>query len=59
MVKIIICLIGFWDKIYCNVLKIFQCANECSEMASKTIVADLVKGEKLDGKNYDMWSKKP
>ena len=27
----------------------------CSEMASKGIVADLNKGEKLDGKNYNIW----
>ena len=27
----------------------------CSEMASKGIVADLNKGEKLDGENYNIW----
>ena len=27
----------------------------CSEMASKSIVADLNKGEKLDGENYNIW----
>ena len=41
----------------CNVL-ISLTQNECSEMASKNIVADLIKREKLDGKNYDIWNKK-
>jgi len=27
-------------------------------MASKSIVADLNKGEKLDGENYDIWHRK-
>jgi hypothetical protein len=27
-------------------------------MASKSIVADLNEGEKLDGKNYDIWHRK-
>ena len=27
-------------------------------MASKSIVADLNKGEKLDGDNYDIWHRK-
>jgi hypothetical protein len=27
-------------------------------MASKTVVADLNQGEKLDGKNYDSWNRK-
>ena len=27
-------------------------------MASKNVVADLTKGEKLDGSNYDMWHRK-
>lgn len=27
-------------------------------MASKSIVTDLNKGEKLDGKNYDIWHRK-
>ena len=27
----------------------------CSEMASKGIVADLNKGKKLDGENYNIW----
>ena len=30
----------------------------CSEMASKGIVADLNKGEKLDGENYNIWHRK-
>ena len=30
----------------------------CSEMASKSIIADLNKGEKLDGDNYDIWHRK-
>lgn len=30
----------------------------CSEMASKNVIADLNKGEKLDDKNYYLWSKK-
>ena len=27
-------------------------------MASKSIIADLNKGEKLNGENYDIWSRK-
>ena len=27
----------------------------CSEIASKGIVADFNKGEKLDGENYNIW----
>ena len=30
----------------------------CSEMASKGIVANLNKGEKLDGENYNIWHHK-
>ena len=30
----------------------------CSEMASKCVVADLNKGEKLDGENYNIWHHK-
>ena len=30
----------------------------CSEMVSKCIVADLNKGEKLDGENYNIWHHK-
>ena len=30
----------------------------CSEMASKCIVADLNKVEKLDGENYNIWHRK-
>ena len=30
----------------------------CSEMASKSIVADLNKGEKLDSENYNIWHRK-
>ena len=30
----------------------------CSEMASKGIVANLNKGEKLDSKNYNIWHRK-
>ncbi|WRX12315.1 Integrase [Theobroma cacao] len=31
---------------------------QCSDMTSKQIIADLTKGAKLDGKNYDIWHKK-
>ena len=31
---------------------------ECSEMATKSAVANLTKGEKLEGINYDMWHRK-
>ena len=30
----------------------------CIEMASKGIVTDLNKGEKLDGENYNIWHRK-
>ena len=30
----------------------------CSEMASKGIVVDLNKGEKLNGENYNIWHRK-
>jgi hypothetical protein len=39
----------------CNVLN-HVCVNVV--MASKTVVADLNQGEKLDGKNYDSWNRK-
>ena len=29
-----------------------------TDMASKSIIADLNKGEKLNGDNYDIWSRK-
>lgn len=32
--------------------------NDCSEMAAKNVIADLNKGEKLDGVNYDTWQRK-
>ena len=30
----------------------------CSEMASEGIVANINKGEKLDGENYNIWYRK-
>ena len=34
------------------------CVMNVVNMATKTVVADLTKGEKLDGTNYDMWHRK-
>ena len=34
------------------------CVMNVVNMANKNIVADLTKGEKLDGTNYDMWHRK-
>ena len=34
------------------------CVMNVVNMATKNVVADLTKGEKLDGTNYDMWHKK-
>ena len=34
------------------------CVMNVVNMATKNVVADLTKGEKLDGTNYDMWHRK-
>ena len=34
------------------------CVMNVVNMATKNVVVDLTKGEKLDGTNYDMWHRK-
>ena len=34
------------------------CVMNVVNMATKNVVTDLTKGEKLDGTNYDMWHRK-
>ena len=34
------------------------CVINVVNMATKNVVVDLTKGEKLDGTNYDMWHRK-
>ena len=50
-------LVGFLEiklkNVYANV-----CVMNVVNMATKNIVVDLTKGEKLDRTNYDMWHRK-
>ena len=49
-------LVGFFFlKMY---VLMSTCVMNVVNMATKNVVANLTKGEKLDGTNYDMWHRK-
>ena len=51
-------LVGFLEKKLKMYVLMSTCVMNVVNMATKNVVADLTKGEKLDGTNYDMWHRK-